>query len=208
MSRYFNKIRESGFTLIEVLVSLGIVGILLSVIVSNQSFYTDVSSISNLAEEISITFSQAQAYGIAVKELTPGSSDFSASYGISFSLLSDGSPSAYIFFADRNGNGVYDGDWACSIGGSSECVEKLNIYRGNYIYEICAIRNGQSDLCSPMRVDISFVRPDTEARVAFFNNGGQTMNIANMIGGKITLRSPQNISRTISVYTSGQISNQ
>src|SRR3989338_8163987 len=119
MSPHFNKthkgsasasLRRDGFSLVEVLISLGIIGIILTVVVSSQSDYTDTASISNLAEEISLTISEAQAYGIAVRELTPGSEDFSVSYGLSFSLLEENSNSTYVFFADRNSNDIYDGD--------------------------------------------------------------------------------------------------
>src|SRR5581483_3730077 len=138
--------------------------------------------------------------GIAVKELTPGSSNFSAPYGMTFSLLSDGSNTAYLFFADRNGNEVYDGDWNCVTGGNSECLEKVNITRGNYIDSFCVVRQGQGDVCnSAQRVDISFLRPNTESQIMLFNNGGQNLNVPNMLGVKIILKNPRGITRTVSV---------
>ena len=198
-----------GFSLIEILVSLTIVTVILTVIVLKQSTYVDSAALSNLADEISLSLSQAQAYGIAVKELTPGSSDFSASYGLAFSLLSDGSNTNYIFFADRNNNNIYEDGWACPLGGISECLEKATISRGNYIDDICIVRTSGADQCgNARRVDINFERPETSSRLTFFNNSGQTISVQNLKGAKVVLKSSSGLSRSVVVYTTGQISVQ
>src|SRR3989338_6334842 len=85
-----------GFTITELIVALGIASVIMTVIILRQSAYTDGAALTNLADDIGSTISQAQTYGIGVKELSTGSSDFSAAYGLAFSLLaSDGSNSAY-----------------------------------------------------------------------------------------------------------------
>ena len=99
-----SKNNKRGFSLVELLVSISIVSVLITVIIFNQRSYTDVAALSILADELSLTITQAQAYGIAVREFAPGSADFSASYGLSMNLLGTGSNSAYLFFADRNLN--------------------------------------------------------------------------------------------------------
>lgn len=217
MYRYFKKLDKGlarvttakGFTLTELIVSLGIVMAILAGVVFNQSTYLDGAALSNLVQELSSTITQAQAYGIAVRELSPGSEDFSASYGITLSILSSGSPTAYLFFADRNGNNFYDGEWACPLGGVSECLEKVNITRGNYIDSVCAIRSVGADQCNNIsRIDISFIRPNTEAKLIFFNNSGALYNPPNMIGAKVVIKSPAGLERSVSVYQSGQISVQ
>ena len=86
------------------LISVGIMLTIMSVIIFNQSGYLDSASLSNLADDIASKAVQSQAYGIAVRELTPGSADFSAAYGLSFSLLSGGSNTSYNYFADKNDN--------------------------------------------------------------------------------------------------------
>lgn len=210
MSRYSKKYQK-GFTLTEVLVSLGIVVSILSVIVLNQSKYVDGAALGNLADEISLTISQAQSYGIAVRELTPGSSDFSASYGISASLLpgNGGSGSSYIFFADRNANLAYDGDWTCPVGGASECLQRVDMQYGNILDSICVVRTNDADQCnSVLRVDIIFVRPDTAAVLTFYNNSGQLYSPPNLKGVRVNLKSPGNATKSVVVYLSGQISVQ
>ena len=198
-----------GFTIVELLVCLGIVGVLLSVILSNQSKYTEGAALSALADEIGLTLSQAQAYGIAVRELTPGSSDFTASYGLTMSLLGSGSPTSYLFFADRNGNKIYDGTWACPIGGASECREKVSMNRGNYISAICVVRTSGSDQCKiASRVDINFTRPSIEANITLFNPAGQVFDPGNVKGVRIELSSLSGLLRSVTIYETGQISVQ
>ena len=199
---------RAGFTLMELLVSIAIVSIILTVVVSNQSTYTDGTALTNLADEISSTISQAQAYGIGVKEFSSSSSEFSASFGLTFSLLGSGSASDYLSFADRNSNKIYDGDWSCPLGGASECLGKVNITRNNFIESLCVVRTSGADICEVGRVDISFARPSTEAQLLFFNLGGASFTPAGIKGAKIMLKSPGGLSRSVTVYKTGQISVQ
>lgn len=206
MSHYFKDYKK-GFSLIELIVSLGVVLTILSVIVFNQSKYLDSAALSNLAQELGSNVFQTQAYGIAVKELTPGSSNFSTAYGVAVSILSSGSPANYLLYADRNANKFYDGSWVCNTGGTSECLEKVELDRGNFIDSICAVRVSGADQCSNIgRVDISFVRPNTEAELTFFNTSGQLYIPPNLKGVKIILKSPAGLTRSVTVYTSGQVS--
>ncbi len=205
----FKNSFPQGFSVVELLVTISIVTTILTVIVMNQSKYVDSLVLGNLADELSLSIAQAQAYGIAVKELSPGSNNFSVSYGVTASVLSTTDTSAYLFFTDTNGNGSYDGTWTCTIGGASECVEKKNFSRGNYTYEVCAVRTIGTDECSNIgRVDITFIRPDIGARLVFYNSAGNLYTPPNLKGARITLKNPVGNSRSVIVYQSGQISVQ
>src|SRR3989344_171401 len=134
MSRYSKN--NSGFTLVELLISVGIMSVIFTVVILNQSKYTDGIALTNLADEISSMISQAQVYSTGVKEFS--TDEFNASYGLAFSLLSPGgSNSAYIYFADRDGNNIYDGDWSCPTDVNSECISRVDISRGNVIDKFC-----------------------------------------------------------------------
>src|SRR3989344_3699534 len=169
MSR-FSKIKRKGFSLVELLVSFSIVTVILTVIVTSQSTYSDAAALQNLADEIGLNICLAQAYGIALRELSPGSEDFSISYGVSVSVIGEEDDKAYIFFADRNADGSYGGNWTCETGGANECLNKTTISRGNYVEEVCVVSLSGPDQCDNIgRVDVSFVRPKTEARIVFYN---------------------------------------
>ena len=197
-----------GFTLIELLITMSIAMVILTVVVLNQSKYTNENALSNLADQIGLTISQAQAYGVGVKEVSAGSSEFSASYGLSLSLLGSGSNTAYLFFADRNGDNIYGGDWTCPVGGVSECLEKFNISRGNYIQSLCVVYVSGADLCTVGRLDISFVRPSTEAQLRFFDVGGNAFAPANLKGARVVVQSPAGSTRSVVIYGTGQVSIQ
>ena len=213
---------NKGFTLTEFLISIALASLILTVVVSSQSTYTDGVALTNLADEISSMVFQAQAYSTGVKEFSPASSEFSASYGLTFSLLGSGSNKAYLSFADRNevgedsGNKIYNGDWSCPTGGASECLGKVDISRGNYIESLCATRKGgpgtvgPPEICSDVgRIDISFAYSSGEAQILFFNNGGEAFNPAYDINGaKIVLRSPGGQTRSVIIYATGQVSIQ
>lgn len=205
MSRYSKN--NLGFTLVELMVSISIIVIILTVVISNQSTYTDKAALAGLADEISLTVSQAQVYSIGVKELSTGSQIFSSSYGLTFSLLSgnSGSNVDYIYFADINRDFIYGGDWLCAGG---ECLSKTNITRGNLIQSICVIPVSGSDVCDVGRVDISFVRPNTEAQIRFFDSNEVVYNPISMKGVKIMLISPKGATRSVSIFSTGQISVQ
>lgn len=208
MSRSYLNLQK-GFGLVELLVTLGIVGVIMSVVMMNQSRYLDSAVLANQADSMALSVAEAQAYGIGVREVAAGSSEFSAPYGLTASLLSNGSSTVYLFFADRNNNRVYDGTWLCSTGGANECLEQKVITRSNYIFEICAIRSSGSDQCSNIgRVDITFKRPETDATLVFYNTAGNLYVPPNLKGARVTLRSPSGLSRSVVVYLSGQISVQ
>ncbi|MDO8569487.1 MAG: prepilin-type N-terminal cleavage/methylation domain-containing protein [bacterium] len=207
MSHFFRN--NSGFTIVELLVSISIVTVILTVIILNQSTYTDSIALTNLADEISSTISQAQAYGIGVKGF---SGEFKASYGVTFSIRTstdDGDNKAYLNFVDNvlPLNQLYNGDWKCV---HTECLGKVDITRGNFIEEICIVRKiPLSDQCNvAKRADISFARPSTEAQIKFFNNGGSEVGDPDDMGAKIRLQSPRGAIRSITVYKTGQISVQ
>ena len=208
MSHHFFNSRNAGFTLVEALVSIAIIVVIISVITFNQSRYTDTASLNNLADEMTLSLSQAQVYSLSVKELSTGSGVFNASYGLMFQPAS--TDAAYFRFADATPkNGYYDGPWSCPIGSGSECLEKVAITRGNQITGICAIRENGTEQCSIGRVDITFTRPETAANFIYWNNGASgTLVVQNSVGAKITLTSPNGVTRLVKVYNTGQFSVQ
>ncbi|MBX4206421.1 hypothetical protein KW784_01395 [Candidatus Parcubacteria bacterium] len=195
--------------MVELIVSLAIMGVIFTVILLNQSSYNEAAGLTALADDVAARVSESQAYGIAVKELSPGSSDFSASYGVSISTIASGANLVYLVFADRNANGIYDGLRACATGGANECLERTDITRGNYVDSLCIIKNNGTDDCSaPKRADITFVRPDPSAHITVFNSSGSTYTPGNMAGVRYVFKSPSGLSRSVSVYFNGQVSVQ
>ncbi|KKU50070.1 MAG: hypothetical protein A3F53_01740 [Candidatus Zambryskibacteria bacterium RIFCSPHIGHO2_12_FULL_48_10] len=205
------KYKTGGFTLIELMVSIAIMAVILTVIMLNQKSYTEVAILVNTADELGLSISEAQAYGVAVKERVTGSTDFTSGYGISLALFEQEANVGYIFFSDRNGSLYYDGNWACSTGEASECLKKAVFSGGNEIYELCRVRDNPNNpyQCNIGRIDITFSRPSTEARIKSFNQQGNLMDDdPDFIGARIGIRSPGGMVKSIIVYYTGQISIQ
>ena len=200
------NIGRAGFTLTELLVSISILAVILTVIVLSQSNYNDGVDLHGVADRISLLASQTQSYGTGVVEFSPGSDEFTSSYGLTFSLLSPSYDKSYIFFADRDLNGVYDGDWSCPTGGSSECIEKSIIPRGHVISSLCVVKVSGPDECNLGRADVTYVRPSTEARITYVNTAGSIFYPEGAIGVRIILSSPKGATRSIAIYNTGQIS--
>ena len=176
-----------GFSITELLVSISIVLTILTIIISNQSTYTDGIALSNLADEISITIAQAQAYGAGVRETAPGSLDFSRAYGLSFAKSAN---KTYIYFIDQDGDKIYD---------AGETISQTDISRGNYVDDICAVLPGNVSECGIGQVDISFTRPKTEPKLIF------SASWPTAIGVKLVLKSPAGDTKSVTVYNTGQI---
>lgn len=203
---YKNKENSRGFSLVELLVSIGIMVVILGVVVFGQQKYTEATNLTNLADEIAIAVSQAQAYGNAVRETSAGSANFDSGYGISVGFLEEGGEFSYIYFADIDRSQYYDGDLSCA---HQECIEKVEITKGNYIDSFCVLRTQGSDQCGVAeRVDISFARPETDAVMKIFNSGGNSYNTPNLEGVEINLRSPNGLTKSVIVYKTGQVSVQ
>lgn len=133
----------SGFSLIELMVSIAVLTIVTTgALVNYSNFQSDVK-LKNTAHEVAVSIRKAQIYGMSVREFQGG---FQYSYGVHFS---GDSPDSYILFADANGNNTYDG--------ASEAVEQFNLNRNFKIGKFCGDTS-----CWPgsiTRLDIVFERP-------------------------------------------------
>lgn len=194
---------SKGFTIFELIVSVTIMVIISSIIAGSQSQYTSGASLKNVANDLSLSLRQAQVYGISVREITPGSETFTAGYGVAFNLAPEpvGDAESFIFFADRDLDGVYDDTWDCPISASSECLDETVLSSGNAVIDLCVTVSGTED-CSIERLDVSFKRPAIEARISW--DGGAT----GATRARIVLGSPAGKEYSVSIYTTGQISVQ
>ncbi len=199
--RVLNCYSHTGFTLVELMVSITIFILVSGIVMVSQSSFRGNILLANLAYDVALSVRQAQTYGVGVKQNISGT--FDRSYGIHF-----GNRGYYILFSDNNNNGNYDlgnGDSGCFPG--YECLNFWKLQRGNYIQRICA---GASCSDSPAGsnidgIDIVFTRPDPEPKITGFRNGSPA---ATAETATITVASPQGATRSVVVRSSGQISVQ
>lgn len=209
---------KSGFTLLELLISLAIIGLITSIVVFNQGDFSDQVSLSNVVNEIDLQIREAQAYGISVKEYIPSSNEFNVAYGVDFNLIAGlgGGNTSFISFVDRNPqDGVYGTPTSACVPVSvstPECLFRFNLSRNNTISNLCVVKSDSTETCyadvtTPIaRIDVTFLRPNPGARIAFYNNSGTSVNstYSGFRGAKIQLRSPKGKTQNVYIYTTGE----
>jgi prepilin-type N-terminal cleavage/methylation domain-containing protein len=177
-----------GFTMIEMLITLGIFSVLTAVVVFQYGQFNSQTIMTNMAYEVALATRQAQVYALGVRADTgtgiPAVDTFENRYGMYFNVNSE-DEKTFIFFIDRGENGdVTAADGICNDGSGgapncfscasdSECLEKYSVMRDIYLDKICTSTNGnlidddgnclQSDITE---LTVTFQRPNPDAIIA------------------------------------------
>ncbi|MEK7662094.1 MAG: type II secretion system protein [Patescibacteria group bacterium] len=195
------KTKNSGFSLVEMLVVIGIFVILSSVLFASYPLFGQKMLLQNLAYQVALEIRQAQVYGISIKS-SGGATPFPA-YGVYFSSADR---SSFVLYADSDGNRKYTSpETNCSL--NAECVEKVLISNGNTIKDICAVNlSGQTKCANTLDIDslnVNFVRPDPDS-VIIGVLGGVNTTYQN---ATISVEPPsKSFFKSVKVWPTGQIS--
>jgi prepilin-type N-terminal cleavage/methylation domain-containing protein len=182
---------NKGFTLIEMLIAIGIMVAITSVVVLNRSKAGEGATLKNDADLMSLNIRQAQVNSIAVRETSAGSGNFNVGYGVYFPHLAINS---YIVWVDTNGNGVYDGGETLSTGVLSN---------GELISDLCVLNSVGAEVCNQSNLNMRFLRPNTAPLL--YANGVLQSGIQ---GLRIKITSTSGLLRTVTIYSTGEISVQ
>lgn len=181
---------QAGFTVIELLVVIGIFALISGITLFNFSAFSGQTTLNNLTYEIALAVREAQVYGIAVRETSPGSEIF-PSYGTYFDIDQD---TEFILFADTAPTGASDGIYTAE----DDLLESFSIRKGNRISELCGFVS-PSDPCTAVNeLHITFTRPDPEASI--LDGEGNPYSYA-----RISVTSLDDKTRDVSVWSNGQI---
>ncbi len=229
--------KNAGFTLFEMLVSVGIIVLISGVVFFNHSKFKSDTELVNVAYRLALSIREAQVYSISVKQFDlPCAQNFNTPYGIHFKQSVKDS---YLLFADAEdcALGVSDGvyttdegyDEVCDVDSDSECVERTIIGRNITIKGWCGIfwnGNPANQQClssadaEPHFLDIKFRRPNPDAVFRVYETfyeplariGGfcrnATGSIVECTGWAICLVAPDGKQKQVAVYETGQISVQ
>lgn len=204
------RVQPAGFSLIELVVTVGILALIMSVTLADHNKFGGQIMLRNLAYEMSLIIREAQTYGISVKKVNIGGGEFEAAYGMHFDAVS---PTTYWMFAD-----TYAGTASpvrSDVGDTlrTTVLEDVNQYaigRGYKITQLCAGNAGGSNYttCVPVcasgcsgALDITFKRPEPDAMIRLNHNLTTVYDRA-----RITLQSPRGETMNVVVEVSGQIS--
>ena len=207
---YFTPSDNRGFSIIELMVVVGIFTLISGVLLGNYPLFSHKISVQNLAHQIALEIRQAQVFGLSVKEARPGCLEGTINcfpaYGVYFSALDRGS---FILFNDSNNNKKYDfAAQDCSSPSNTECIEKISIASGDNIRDICGTDSSGQQKCASLLgqldyLNIVFVRPDPDANIIGTAPGGDTLYSS----AEISVEPPKkDFCRIIKVWSTGQIS--
>lgn len=176
-----------GFTIIELVVTTGILIIVTTLIFANYPKFRENISLKKTAQEIALAVRRAQTYGLGVREFQPGSGVFPG-YGVYFNIASSDS---FVLFADINGNNTYDG--------TSESIESFKIQTNERLSSLCAnAKTSPPGTCGFSTINIIFFRPQPLVTIKADGSG--------FSDGEIKITSPRNQTKTVVILSSGQIS--
>lgn len=215
---------RSGFTLVELLVTLAIFSIITSVVLFQDNSLQGKTLVTNLAYEIALTIRQAQTYGINVKGSFAGDegvADFNVGYGVRFGIanpeyVSDLKIKTFTLFSDGSGTGADDylldersdmgNNESLCLANSQECLEVSSISRGNYIKRLCSTVSGVNKCFKELNV--SFKRPNPNMHITAFHQDGSTKE-SDLSNATICVASNDGtVRRKVFLQDSGQISVQ
>ena len=185
------KIKNKGFTLVELMVSVGIFVMMTGLLLSKYGTFNQGILLTNLAYDVALTIRNAQSYGLNVKSSPTESVRFSNNFDNSYGVHFVNNTASFIFFADTVSYGQYTS--------SDVIVSNTSIQRGSKISALCA--GSSSTSCNTAStLDITFKRPDPNAII---NSGGSTFSYA-----EITLQATDGSLKKVIVRSTGQIAVQ
>ncbi|MBU6214577.1 type II secretion system GspH family protein [Patescibacteria group bacterium] len=193
-----------GYSLIELLVVLGIIGIITVIAMVNQGTFNKTLILANTAYDVALTIRSAEGFGISSRF---ASSNPNVAFGLHF-VRGNGNTSTFFIFADTAGG------QSCNAGSLPTCRPGDGAYTdgadvryqtytlGNNITidKFCDTDSGQCSTDAVNTLDISFARPNMVTTVVV--NGDTSHKDTSAC---LRLTAPQGNSRYIKVSASGLI---
>ena len=168
-----------GFTLVELVVTVGIFALISTVILTRNSRFDEEVLLSDLAYDVALSARKAQSYGINVRV---SNGQFDRSYGVYFT---EGT-TTYQFFVDSDDDGFFD---------DIELLETYTLGRGAIVNPLC---NLDTAMCNLGDLTVMFKRPNPDAII----NQGDVSRAA------IGILSPRGGQRYVIIESTGQFSIQ
>ncbi|MBI5742813.1 MAG: hypothetical protein HZA25_03165 [Candidatus Niyogibacteria bacterium] len=189
--------------MIELLVTIGIFGLISSIVLANYPKLSEQLSISQTAHEIALAFREAKTYALAVRQYCPpggGACSYNIGYGVHFDTVN--SPQNFLLYVAPLTTTNACATANCTYSSGYE-VDTLTIKSGISIARICDLSVTPAD-CKFNKLDIAYARPDPAVYITGFYTGG-SQALSNV---GVVVRGPGGSEKTINVWTTGQISVQ
>ncbi len=205
-----NAIGKKGFSLIDLLVSISIATLVMSVVLFSYRTFQNKLAVGAAAQEIAVATRQAQTLGSTARQ---SSGAMTSGYGVYFDTVN---PKTYYVFVDKNNDCLYSGDATCATG--SECVSKNTLRDNVSVTQLCGVDSDGTQSCPPTNATgVSIVYPvssfqetNQDARICFTDNTGtkvtpSTIYTATKVVTTLHDSLTQTVQSSVSAYQTGRI---
>lgn len=182
-------VSSRGFTVIELIAVIGIMGILSAALLTRSSSFGGSIILRSLAYDVALSVREAQTYGISVRQTSTGT--FGAGYGVEVRAASS---NRYQLFSDLDDNGTYSG--------ATELVTQYQLRQGYTISDLCYTPVAGTEVCSAQKLNITFHRPEPDAYI--LANDSLELNQE----ARLVVSSPDGSEVSVTIDATGQISVQ
>ncbi|MBI2038931.1 MAG: prepilin-type N-terminal cleavage/methylation domain-containing protein [Candidatus Niyogibacteria bacterium] len=206
--RRLKRIRHcsAGFTLLEMAVTVGVAAMISSLILANFPQFSRRLEMSRTAQAVALSFREAEAAALGVREFTFSGVGFFPAYGLHFEKPSaiNGDGRQFFLFADLDEDRLYDGTKDDNFDGEpDERADIFTISGAPKIVDLCSGRKSRSSSagCRLDSLDITFVRPNPDVKIKRNNDP-----LSDFSDAEIVVRIPTGECRRITIWSTGQLS--
>lgn len=180
-----------GFTLVELLVSISILLLIISVVIFRFASFDSIVLLRTLAYDIGLSMREAQSYSLSAYG---NQGSFRIPYGLSFAPAA----TSYVFYGYTGSDSLpwYDPN-------NTAIVDLYTLGRSFTIVDVCVVDGGTED-CDISGLDISFKRPEYTALFYVPSYSGDLADIEAGIVKISSTRNPDVVAR-VEISLTGQI---
>jgi prepilin-type N-terminal cleavage/methylation domain-containing protein len=195
---------RAGFTLVELLISIAIIGVVSSIVLVKYSSFDSTVLLKGLAYEIALSLREAQVRSVSVSgvEGTSGDKVFDYPFGVTFSLVTTQDQKKYTSFRFNDAALTSYPKYGIA---ESEDIQVFTIDRTMYISQLCITRVTED--CDIQQLDVSFRRPKFVGLFHAVSTGGASEYDTDITSAKIKVTGAGAVNTFVVTITSlGQIS--